>query len=572
MPGKVIAGHARYEEDCKSCHVRFDKGAQTGLCLDCHKEVASDVRARQGFHGRQKEQECRACHGEHVGREGKIAAFDKNTFDHGQTDFILRDRHKEARCEDCHKKGKYREAPADCNACHRKDDVHKGGLGEKCGKCHDEKNWKQARFDHEKTRFPIAGGKHADVKCRECHSDRSYKNTPRDCSGCHRKDDQDRGHKGRYGNKCEVCHGDRGWKELRFNHDADTRLPLRGKHQKAKCDSCHSAEKGMLYQQKLSQKCISCHKKDDQEKGHGGGLGDKCETCHNEKGWKNSSFDHDKDTRFALRDKHKSAKCETCHLGVVSGPKARLKLETACVVCHRKDDGGKGHKGRYGEACGTCHGEKGWTPGSFDHDRDTKYLLRGKHLKPKCDDCHRPEFGPIHKLKLETRCIVCHKKDDRHKAQLGDRCESCHNERHWRDAPYDHARARFPLTGAHVTTPCAKCHATPAFRDAPAACNGCHDKEDVHKKRLGPKCDGCHNTRSWKSWDFNHDLRTRFKLDGAHRKAACLACHDRPVEEKFGTPLACGGCHRQEDVHDGGFGQQCERCHGTSNFREIKIY
>ena len=64
MPGKVIAGHARYEEDCKSCHVRFDKGAQTGLCLDCHKEVASDVRARQGFHGRQKEQECRACHGE----------------------------------------------------------------------------------------------------------------------------------------------------------------------------------------------------------------------------------------------------------------------------------------------------------------------------------------------------------------------------------------------------------------------------------------------------------------------------------------------------------------------------
>ena len=30
MPGEVIEGHAKYEEECKNCHKRFDKGAQTG--------------------------------------------------------------------------------------------------------------------------------------------------------------------------------------------------------------------------------------------------------------------------------------------------------------------------------------------------------------------------------------------------------------------------------------------------------------------------------------------------------------------------------------------------------------
>ena len=44
MPGKVIAGHAKFEQECANCHVKFDKAAQDGLCLDCHKEVARDVR------------------------------------------------------------------------------------------------------------------------------------------------------------------------------------------------------------------------------------------------------------------------------------------------------------------------------------------------------------------------------------------------------------------------------------------------------------------------------------------------------------------------------------------------
>ena len=571
MPGKVIKGHARFEQECTKCHVRFNKAAQSGLCKDCHKEVAQDIRLHTGYHGRLKELDCRSCHTDHEGRGANIAVFDKEKFDHAQTDFALRDKHKELKCLACHKNNqeKYRAAPSECNGCHRKDDVHKGRLGDMCTNCHSERTWKAEGFDHEKTKFPLVGGKHVELKCKECHLDRGYKNAPRDCHGCHRKDDQEKGHKGSYGAKCESCHNDKSWKELRFNHDSDTRYALRGKHRSAKCNTCHLADKGPIYQAKLPSKCSACH--NDQDKGHRGALGDKCESCHSEKTWKTSSFDHDKDTKYPLRDKHKTAKCEACHKAGVVVTKTMLKLEKDCIACHQKDDQGKGHKGRYGPKCENCHNEKRWTEIVFDHGRDTTYPLLQKHRLTKCDACHSPEKGLVYqKRKMETQCIACHKKDDKHETQLGNKCESCHQEKDWKDAPYDHARARYRLTGMHVKTDCRKCHKTPAFRDAPSNCLACHEKEDEHKKRLGGKCETCHNTRSWKSWDYDHDRSTKFKLEGGHRKVTCLACHRGPAETRFDTPKACGGCHLQDDVHDRGFGMQCERCHSTSNFRELK--
>jgi Zn finger protein HypA/HybF involved in hydrogenase expression len=39
MPGEVIEGHIKLEAECKECHVRFDKAAQTKLCMNCHKSM-----------------------------------------------------------------------------------------------------------------------------------------------------------------------------------------------------------------------------------------------------------------------------------------------------------------------------------------------------------------------------------------------------------------------------------------------------------------------------------------------------------------------------------------------------
>jgi hypothetical protein len=117
---------------------------------------------------------------------------------------------------------------------------------------------------------------------------------------------------------------------------------------------------------------------------------------------------------------------------------------------------------------------------------------------------------------------------------------------------------------------CDKCHATQRYKDAKSECIACHDRDDVHKRRLGTRCETCHNARAWKSWDFNHDRQTKFALDGAHRKLDCHACHRQPVAGKATLPTSCVSCHAADDVHDGGFGRQCEKCHVTASFKQIK--
>jgi hypothetical protein len=415
MPGKVISGHAKLEADCSQCHVRFDRAAQDRLCLDCHKDVAVDVSGKKGYHGRIEARPCRACHTEHKGREANIAPLGR--FEHRLTDFPLRGAHASPKleCKSCHNLQKpYRDVPADCVACHKKDDKHKGSLGPKCADCHTEANWKQTRFDHAKTRFPLLG-KHASVECKACHKSTNFKEAPMACIGCHKKDDK---HKGHFGEKCETCHTAKAWPEITFNHDTQTKYPLRGKHRQVKCDSCHT--------------------------------------------------------------------------------------------------------------------------------------------------------GDLYRDKLQSTCIACHKKDDKHEGQLGTKCDSCHVEQSWKKTSFDHSRTDFPLLGRHAMVECKSCHTTSRYKDAKRECVACHAKDDVHKRRLGPRCETCHNARDWKAWDFNHDRKTKFPLDGGHRKLDCYACHRSATDKAPTLGTSCVSCHAADDVHDGSFGRQCERCHVTSSFKQVK--
>jgi hypothetical protein len=561
MPGKVIAGHAKLEAECTSCHVRFDQAGQSRLCLACHKDVAGDYRQRTGFHGRLAEKECRGCHTEHKGRDARIAELDRASFDHRQTDFALRGAHAspKLRCEACHvPRARFREAPSECNACHRKDDVHKGSLGTACADCHGESDWKKARFDHSKTRFALRN-RHAQVECRSCHRDQVFKNAPLTCIGCHREDDRKKGHQGRFGEKCESCHADTGWKPARFDHDRDTRYALKGLHRAATCHSCHRAAPA----RGTPTACVACHRADDDRKGHRGRFGGKCESCHVETGWKKTGFDHARDTGFSLRGRHAQAPCAACHKGNLY----REKLGTACIACHRGDDQAKGHRGRFGDRCESCHVERSWKATTFDHARDARYPLRGGHAKARCDGCHT---GTLYKDKLSSACLSCHRKDDAHAGQLGTKCESCHSEVDWRRAKIDHGLTRFPLLGKHGQVACKSCHASARFKDAPTDCYACHKGDDKHERRLGTQCEQCHQARGWQHWDFDHDRRTRFPLDGGHRGLDCLACHRAPVEGRMRLASTCASCHADQDVHQGSFGPQCERCHVTSSFRDVR--
>ncbi len=561
-PGKLSQAHAKWEEDCKQCHVRFDRKAQDGLCQDCHKEVGADMRNKNGFHGKAKPQPCRTCHTEHKGRDTNLVILDTKQFDHATTNYALRGKHEKIECEKCHAAGKkYRVAPQDCLSCHKKDDTHKGNLGPKCASCHTENNWKEAKYDHDTARFALTG-KHADIKCGECHKAvanqlMNYRDAPRTCIGCHRKDDEGKkGHKGEYGEKCESCHGTKHWKPPTFNHDSDTKYALRGKHRSILCADCH---KGPLYKTKTSNECIACHKKDDKHKDT---LGKNCGSCHTEKNWKELvKFDHDK-SDFPLLGKHIKTECKECHKSVMfkEAPKD-------CYSCHKKDDK---HKGNLGQKCEECHGEKDWktTKGKFDHDK-TKFKLRNGHAKPavKCEACHK-DLASMRKTPMD--CLSCHKKDDKHEAQLGKRCESCHDDKSWKVPKYDHGLTRFPLLGKHAPLECKKCHESLRYKDAKVACVSCHLKEDKHKKTLGPDCGQCHNARDWKDWRFDHDKRTKYVLDGKHKGVACTACHLTPTDGKVVTSTLCISCHTKDDVHEGKFGRMCQQCHVTSSFKEIR--
>jgi hypothetical protein len=625
MPGKVIQGHAKWEDNCQKCHKKFDKEGQNTLCKDCHKEIRKDVADKRGFHGKMKDgKNCSECHTDHKGRTANIVILDEKTFKHTQTEFQLKGGHvgEKVGCKDCHKpKIKYRDAPTTCVGCHKKDDEHKGSLGDKCADCHVDKDWKEIKFDHDKSDFRLRGA-HAETKvaCRDCHKDDKFKETPNDCYSCHKKDDD---HKGVFGQKCADCHTDKDWKTTTFDHTTDGHFALLGKHDSAKCSSCHKTAG-----QELPQTCIGCHRNDDK---HKGSLGEKCGDCHNERSWKGTGeFNHDKDTKFPLKDKHKTAKCEACH---TTGAKYE-KLPLDCYSCHKKDDV---HKGKFGEKCEECHNAKDWKKDTFDHDKtkvplrgkhkpakceschkngleeklktgcndchqkddthkgvfgiscekchndedwkktttfdhtkDTKYPLKGKHIKTKCEACHKPPPAPP-KLSPTATCYSCHERDDVHKGTEGKKCEDCHTELTWKVKDFDHNKTKFPLLGKHAPVECIKCHLTGKFKEAKSDCYSCHTKDDVHKKQLGTLCEDCHNARDWAIWDFNHDTRTKYKLDGAHKKVACLDCHRTAFVGKVKQSSTCYSCHSSDDVHGGSFGPQCDRCHVTANFRDIKI-
>lgn len=559
-PGKVIQGHAKVEDDCKKCHVKFDRNAQSALCQDCHKDVGSDMRSKIGFHGRLKPQPCSGCHTDHKGRNIQIVNFDQKKFDHAQTDFLLHGKHQPLACDKCHVSGKkYRDAALQCNGCHRKDDKHKGSLGVKCADCHNDNSWKEAKFDHGTTRFALLD-KHANAKCDACHKANNYKDAPRTCVGCHKKDDDSaKGHKGQYGEKCESCHGVKLWKTTTFNHDVDTRYVLRGKHRSATCKVCHG---GNLYREKLKKTCIACHAKDDK---HKDSLGKDCASCHNERSWKEStSFDHEKSS-FPLLGKHFKVVCKDCH-------KSSMFKEAPkdCIGCHKKDDK---HLATLGDKCADCHLESDWktTVGRFNHDR-TRFSLRNAHAKStvKCAACHK-DLTSLRKTPLD--CYSCHKKDDKHEGQSGTACQSCHSDRSWRVEMFNHALTKFALTGRHLPATCKSCHKNVLFKDAARDCFACHQKEDKHKQKLGVLCESCHNTRSWTLWDFNHNQQTKYRLDGAHIKVACESCHTQNALKGKGTaPLDgnCLSCHRLSDVHDGQFGARCEKCHITDGWKKLQ--
>ncbi len=483
MPGPVSQAHVKQEDSCALCHDRSNRRTQTSLCLDCHKEIATDVRDRRGYHGHMSNSsvgECRACHTEHKGRKADIVRLDRAQFDHRNTDFSLEGAHAVLACEDCHKPGEaWRKVTTGCAACHKSDDVHRGQFTQSCGECHSQSRWSGGRFDHDRTAFRLTGA-HTSVTCDACHAGGRYKPAPKSCAGCHATDDE---HRGSRGPDCGRCHTTTEWKAAKYDHLKETGYALLGVHDKIDCLACHRSGN---YKDRIPKDCAGCHSADD---AHAGRFGTACEDCHGNERWHLADYDHAGKHHFALAGAHAKLDCYACHTANVH----TQKLAKDCAGCHAAEDP---HGGKLDAGCGTCHGEQSWrAPLTFDHDLSS-YPLVGLHRVVGCAQCHRTQA--FHET--PTSCSGCHQQDDVHHGGLGKKCESCHSPNGWSLWKFDHARqTHFPLLGAHAKLSCADCHnAPPGSTKTSSQCASCHHKDDRHLGAYGPQCDRCHTVYSWK--------------------------------------------------------------------------
>lgn len=492
----------------------------------------------------------------------------------------------ESECSNCHEVFSKKGQKKLCLKCHEKIsyDVKKkvGYHGRNksirlaaCKSCHTDHKGRKAdiikfdssTFNHNKTDFKLKG-KHNVIECSACHKkDKKYREAKSECRTCHDKENphkKAKAKKGRF-DKCQTCHSATGWNKLAFKHEKNTKYKLTGAHKTALCQSCHINQSYT----KTSKLCISCHKIDDV---HGGSNGKKCQNCHTTKQWGKISFNHTRDTNFKLNGKHKKTPCKSCHIKNPYKEKKsksyKKKEARKCYACHSYDDK---HKGVFGTKCKSCHNEKdwGWDKLKFNHGKETKFSLTGKHKKIECSYCHKVKEK---KGSRKATCISCHKADDVHKGTLGAKCNSCHTTDNWKKRiKFEHDLTHFPLMGMHGAVACEECHATSDYNKIKKSCVACHKNADFHEGKLGNNCERCHTANDWAVWFFVHNKQSKFKLKNSHKKVHCHSCHSEAIDKVGRVPRDCQNCHSNEDPHNGQFGSRCNECHNTKDFSQVKM-
>jgi hypothetical protein len=185
-------------------------------------------------------------------------------------------------------------------------------------------------------------------------------------------------------------------------------------------------------------------------------------------------------------------------------------------------------------------------------------------------------------FKIPSTCVSCHLKDyqgttDPNHVQAGfpNDCQVCHSTNGWKPAQFDHNKTNFPLTGAHINVPCAKCHINGRYQGTPTDCYSCHKADYTgtnnpnHVAAHFPTtCNMCHNTATWLGAVFNHTWFPIYSGTHAGKWMTCADCHINPSDYSV---FSCITCHTRNDTdprHQGVNGYvytptSCYACHPT---------
>ncbi len=570
-PGPLARPHAPLDGalQCVKCHAGGRGGSgrekMTGLCLDCHKEIAWLVGQKLGLHGNLRDQQCASCHPDHAGVDFALVSWpgggDSASFDHARTGWPLDGKHLKTPCADCHKPAlrvtraarlsERRAAPwgwvglsRSCVSCH--EDVHRGSLGKSCANCHSTTDFKT-----------ISTGK--------------------------------------------------------FNHDR-THYPLRGRHRTVACDKCHTFS-GTKVTSRPFANCTDCHADAHAGTATLAGRVVGCESCHVVDDWQPATYTvaQHRLTKYPLEGRHQLVKCADCHVKNPAGVpptqlgSARVWIRPAaaqCRDCHGEDHGRQLANRADGGACSSCHRVDGWTPSTFTvaQHATTRLRLEGRHAEIMCSGCHGPnrtDLAPLPGAQVlgragvaltvtEVDCAACH--TDPHKGRFAARgsraqsqgCLACHNLRSFRPSTADvaaHAKFSFVLDGAHRATACVGCHdefkrpgaprrsslvrAAGGFGDlrfaAKRECADCHRTPhgtQFNTRADRGRCDACHGAAGFTpASKFDHTKDATFSTRGAHENVPCAQCH--PMDPRSRTPKAliyrpvsgrCESCHGKESL------------------------
>lgn len=586
-PGPISAVHAGLEAidggaACSQCHGGWF-GSMRKACLECHEDIAAQIPAGAGLHGRLDPAvagNCASCHGEHHGDEFRLVnrlAFtqagvpDPATFDHAMIGFDMHGKHLGLSCKDCHEHAeadvleagqkRFLGRSKDCASCHA--DPHGGRMQLGCATCHGQETFTQ-RFvaNHDKI-LSLSGG-HATAECRDCHA----------ADSAHALE--------------------------RLRPDSDER---RG------CADCHEAPHAPAFVAGNARQA-------------GVASADSCRICHLPElaEWKDRAVTvtpaQHAHSGFALALPHADVTCDSCHAPTGTWNERHPgRAANDCRVCHADPHGGQFDNGPYAQqGCVSCHAPTHFAPHEFDladHGK-TRFPLDGKHVAAECQQCHLVPNDTAPRLFRGTpsRCEQCHV--DAHEQAFAEHlpvlasnprgtCAECHVTNAFAEVDhktFDHAHwAGFVVAGSHAQIDCVDCHVpqpnatmhrrlgrvTPPGQPF-AGCVACHadphegrfdrDQENVAiDGRTG--CERCHDTVSFRvlPHGFDHGRFANYPLSGAHAQLDCAACH-----EPLASPLAngrswgkprgreCADCHR--DPHQRQFERlgatDCARCHKSS--------
>jgi predicted CXXCH cytochrome family protein len=373
---------------------------------------------------------------------------------------------------------------------------------------------------------------------------------------------------------CQNCHNTESWKPIRpepdFNHRT-TRYPLSGMHTKVGCRECHAS----LTFLNIGMRCAECHADIHRRQ-----MGSNCEQCHSVRGWlqiKQKTNGHE--NRFPLLGAHAAVQCEGCHKSAAVG--LYLGVSTNCVSCHINDfrsaKSPNHQSSGFPQSCPLCHSMASWFPATFNH-RTTAFPLTGAHTTVPCASCH--SGGKY--AGTPTDCYSCHTQDFNNTtnpnhvtAGYSQVCTICHTTNAWTPSLFNHNSTAFPLTGAHTTVSCARCHIGGKYAGTPKDCYSCHAQDFTNAANpnhitagFSQLCSNCHNTSAWTPAIFNHSS-TAFPLTGAHKTVSCAGCHSGG--KYAGTPTDCYPCHTKNFTNAinpnhvaAGYPQVCAVCHTTT--------